>query len=325
MQLKEIELGITGICNLRCLHCSAAMYNCPGNRNDLSLSEIRSLITQAKALGARKIDLTGGEPTLRPDLCHIIGMAKEAGLKTKLLSNGTLLNEKKIRELKASGLDGLAISLDGSSNAIQAKTRRTTETEFQNAITVIEIAARLGIAVKVNTAVSAMNLADLPNISRLAAGLGCYEHRICLFLPVGRGQDWSANVIEPHAWVQFIKEGFGCPNQGLKTYVAATALPEILTSRYRLGCLLNNPLMLGIAPGGDVFPCAIFAFNNLPIGNIRKTSLAEMWSNKKIWQEAKQLAKQMCQTGKHKDELICICPCRKIDLSIFGNINKACI
>ncbi len=321
-QLEKIEIGITGACNMRCLHCSAAAYNCPQRRRDFSLREIEKIITEAKDLGAQEIDITGGEPTLRPDLCRIVSAADSAVLKVKLLSNGTLLDGEKLLKLKDVGLSGLAVSVDGSSNAIQSKIRATTDAEFQNTIATIGAATKLGIPAKINTVASAVNLADLHNISKLAAGLGCYEHRICLFLPVGRGRNWAGNFLEPQAWIRFAAANFGELAAGIKIYIATILLPEVLVGRCRTDCAIGDPATLSIAPDGNVFPCAIFAFNNLPIGNVREKNLAEIWSNEKIWHEARRLAKRICRTGDRENGSVFVCPCRKIDVSIFSNTDE---
>lgn len=245
MKLKKIEIGITGLCNLRCRHCSAAEYNCPGGHY-LILPKIQTILNEAKQLGARQVELTGGEPLLCEDLCRIVASAKEIGLTVKLLSNGTLLNENKLKELCVSGLNGLAISLDGASHEMHAQTRQTTKAEFDAAVAAARKAVELGIVMKINTAASAANLADIPNITKLAFSIGCYEHRICLFIPAGRGKYWTENILDDAVWERFIRKELSNMDCGIKIYVAATKLSVTFKIDQATTCLLNSPSHFGL-------------------------------------------------------------------------------
>ena len=67
-----ILLDPTSACNLHCTGCWAAEY---GNRLNLSLETIDSIIRQGKELGTYMYNYTGGEPTVRKaDLYKICEM-----------------------------------------------------------------------------------------------------------------------------------------------------------------------------------------------------------------------------------------------------------
>ncbi|MBI5026554.1 MAG: radical SAM protein [Nitrospirae bacterium] len=88
--LLSIELEFTKKCNLRCLYC----YSSAGEplENELSHDELKSVIFQAKELGAKKaILLGGGEPLLYQRLTDIIGYINSLGLQHALFTNGTLI------------------------------------------------------------------------------------------------------------------------------------------------------------------------------------------------------------------------------------------
>jgi MoaA/NifB/PqqE/SkfB family radical SAM enzyme len=50
---------------------------------------------------------------VRPDLDEILEYTKEYGIETRLLTNGTLITDKRAKELKKRGIEMLQISLDG--------------------------------------------------------------------------------------------------------------------------------------------------------------------------------------------------------------------
>ncbi len=313
--LKEIEISVTNICNLRCRHCSVTNDDSRAIQ-ELSLAEIEKILTEAKSLGASKLDITGGEPSLRKDIDQIIGSAKKFGFRVKLLSNGTLLDHSKLMELKNAGLDGLGVSLDGASASVYAKTRRTSENDFKRALFNIQLAIELGLSVKINTVVSKASLEEITEITKLAKQLGCYEHRICIFVPVGRGQYWQEQVLDPDTWLKFIQEKMIKLNpEPLKVYLAINSLPSDIKKQCPTECLLKNPARLQILYNGDIFPCPMFSFGNVPIGNIRKDSLIKIWADKNIWKKIEKQIPKICPV-KNKDF---VCPCRKIDLSALGS------
>ena len=63
-------------------------------------------------LGTTIITLSGGEPTLHPDLDAIIRRIRERGAIATLITNGLLLTPDRISELNRAGLDYLQISID---------------------------------------------------------------------------------------------------------------------------------------------------------------------------------------------------------------------
>ncbi|MDO9119942.1 MAG: radical SAM protein [Nitrospira sp.] len=74
-------------CNLRCVHC----YN-PTHRalpQELTTAEVCTILTQMAELGVLTVSLSGGEPSLRPDIEPILRHARQAGLLIWLLTNAT--------------------------------------------------------------------------------------------------------------------------------------------------------------------------------------------------------------------------------------------
>ena len=81
----EIELSLR--CNFSCPYCYVPKPDY--FRDELSLEEIRDAILQGKALGARKIIILGGEPTIYPQLKELIQFIRNEGLEVELFTNGT--------------------------------------------------------------------------------------------------------------------------------------------------------------------------------------------------------------------------------------------
>lgn len=91
----ELELGLH--CDFQCPYCS--LQERPSSDNELSLEEIYDAILQAKSLGARKISLSGGEPTLYPDIWRVIAFIRSNDLQVEMFTNGSLITFDFSREL----------------------------------------------------------------------------------------------------------------------------------------------------------------------------------------------------------------------------------
>jgi cyclic pyranopterin phosphate synthase len=112
--INYLRISLTDRCNLRCLYCMPlhGLTFLP-TPDLLTPEEIEKVVRAAAGIGFRKFRLTGGEPTLRPDLIEItqriasISGAQDLGMTT----NGMLL-ERLAKPLKAAGLKRVNIHVD---------------------------------------------------------------------------------------------------------------------------------------------------------------------------------------------------------------------
>ena len=96
----EIELSLR--CNFRCSYCYVPHDSYFDN--ELSLDEIFEVILQAKALGAGKIILLGGEPSIYPHIREVIKFLEHHCLEIEMFTNGTGITPDFARELHAGGV-----------------------------------------------------------------------------------------------------------------------------------------------------------------------------------------------------------------------------
>ena len=79
----------TGGCNFRCPYChNAPLVLDPGGQGVLGEEEVLAYLKKRKGV-LQGVCITGGEPTLMPDLWEFILKIKEMGYDVKLDSNGT--------------------------------------------------------------------------------------------------------------------------------------------------------------------------------------------------------------------------------------------
>ena len=107
-----IVWNITRACNLKCIHC----YNDSGsgkNFNDITTEKAKAVLDDLAGFGVPSVLFSGGEPLMRPDLFDLIRYAGQAGLRTVISTNGTLITADVAQKIKDCGVSYVGISLDG--------------------------------------------------------------------------------------------------------------------------------------------------------------------------------------------------------------------
>jgi len=118
--IDYLRVSVTDRCNERCFYCMPQGYHgwsCAKDR--LSAEEIIHVVSDAAALGIRKVRLTGGEPLVRKDIVEIASRIWEIpGIEALGLStNGTLLAPL-ANALKQAGIRSINVSLDALDPAV---------------------------------------------------------------------------------------------------------------------------------------------------------------------------------------------------------------
>jgi len=85
--LLSMEIEFSLRCNYRCPYCYVPRH--PDVSQELTQSEIRDVVLQAAALGARKIIILGGEPTIYPHILEMIAFIRRHGLDVEMFTNGS--------------------------------------------------------------------------------------------------------------------------------------------------------------------------------------------------------------------------------------------
>ena len=113
-RIEYLRISVTDRCNFRCAYCMP-LEGLPWLPREeiLSYEEITEVVRQLAPLGVSRLRITGGEPTIRPQLSTLIAMLRAVpGIEDIALStNGVKLPEM-AAELKAAGLDRVNMSAD---------------------------------------------------------------------------------------------------------------------------------------------------------------------------------------------------------------------
>lgn len=98
---------------------------------ELTQEEWQSILDKAWEAGIPHVVFTGGEPTLRPDLCALVAYAEKLGMVAGLITNGLRLAESKyLHELLMSGLDHVMILMDPTDDQCWEAIRDTLQEDI---------------------------------------------------------------------------------------------------------------------------------------------------------------------------------------------------
>ena len=112
--IEYLRISVTDRCNFRCVYCMPLEgLDWLPKAEILSYEEITEVVRQLAPLGLRRLRITGGEPTIRPDLVTLVRMLRSVpGIEDIALStNGVKLPEL-AAPLRDAGLDRVNVSAD---------------------------------------------------------------------------------------------------------------------------------------------------------------------------------------------------------------------
>jgi len=113
-RIRYLRLSLTHACGMQCLYCRPPGYATHRDENELSPTEIESLVRHLVSVhGLRKVRLTGGEPTVRPDLIEIIQrLSSIEGLADLCMTTNGMTLSRQAAALREAGLRRINVSLD---------------------------------------------------------------------------------------------------------------------------------------------------------------------------------------------------------------------
>ncbi len=166
---------ITERCNCRCQFCD--IWEKPAKKkSDAILDNVLNNLRDAKKLGVKFVDFTGGEPLLHKNLPDMLQEAKRLGFRTSITTN-CLRYVQRAEEL-AGLVDFLHFSLDGLSpekhNAIRGRTA------FEHVMASLDMARQLDESPDLLFTVSEDNIEHLAPLVEFAQAL----HLMLIINPV---------------------------------------------------------------------------------------------------------------------------------------------
>jgi len=277
--LQSVSIRITQGCNLHCLHCYASGGT--KEKNELNYSEVLELLKGLKKLGVIRIFFTGGEPFLRKDFIDILKSADKLGFSIYLSTNGTLLTEANIRQLKSIKIKRFQVSIDGVRETHDVLRGMTGA--FDLAIKNIKLIRKLmpKLPMTVAMTLTRQNQSDVQKLRKVVEDLKIDDFAIIPMITIGRGKDKNVDISSSEKLKIFQNETRRKSNETkLSILCSPGVIPNNGSVGFGCGFVCTFPNILGIAANGDVYPCdGLIGVPKLFLGNIRQGKLEHIWQS----------------------------------------------
>jgi GTP 3',8-cyclase len=201
-EIDYLRVSVIDHCNLRCVYCMPLRgLSFIPSPELLTAAEIETVVRAAVSVGFRKFRLTGGEPTLRPDIVEITRrMASVPGVEDLAMTSNAILLPRLARPLREAGLQRLNIHVDTlHPERLKKIMRFGSLEEIEAGIAAAEAADLLPIKINV-TVTRDYNDMDVVDLARRALD-GDWHVRFIELMPLGGGE--TAHV----ALSQFVPSG----------------------------------------------------------------------------------------------------------------------
>ena len=173
----SLQLHITGRCNLRCTHCYMEEHASEVPYADVkrALKQFDELIGRLKKQRNEQVvpllRITGGEPLMHKDVLEILRYVRRKGYIVGIMSNGTLLNEKILCELKKiKRLQAFQVSIDGDEGTHDLIRGRGN---YKDTVGALDLLYANGIKTRVSFTANADNFRQFSNVATV-----CRKHHV---------------------------------------------------------------------------------------------------------------------------------------------------
>ncbi len=194
--IRDLRLSVTDRCNYRCVYCMAPDHRYIPKQQLLHVRDYLAVARVCRALGVEKVRVTGGEPTMFPQLDQLlVGLGELRFPDIAMTTNGSLMTEQSAHRWRKAGLKRITLSLDSLRDDRVSAITRSTATP-QTVIDAIAVAKRVGLApVKVNTVVKGdFNVDELPAFADFAREQEI-DLRLIEFMPLDSGRKWTRDHV----------------------------------------------------------------------------------------------------------------------------------
>jgi radical SAM protein with 4Fe4S-binding SPASM domain len=293
---REIQLEVTGACNLACTMCLVSYRPKLGKRSGaLEFERFRRIVDGLPRL--ERLTLQGlGEPLLAPRLVEMVAYAAARGIAVGFNTNAQLLTPERSRRLVEAGVAWMHVSVDGATPATYEGIRsgaRFALLEGHVPALTAAAARRADGGPEICIVFVAMrrNIRELPDVVRLAARWGVRSVRVQNLSHSFDDTDPSGSYADIRRYAAD-EALFGDGDLGL----ARAVFHEAQRAAENLGLSLRLP-QLDARPAppqrrgcdwpwtsayvthtGDVQPCCmVMGSERATLGSVRDGTFAEVW------------------------------------------------
>ncbi len=286
IEFGQIQIEITGKCNMKCLHCRA-----DNEENiDMPIEQIEKIIKFARRFSPnyKEIIVSGGEPLLHKDFEKVmIAIRRTGGESITLTTNGFVFNKSHLALINNLNFKRciLSVSLDDLSGEIHDSFRRK-EGAYDNALQAIKIIGENknpNVIASMRSTLRPNLIGEMRTMARFAFNMGCQRISFSGIHPVGAAKEHTELWMTKEEKHQFVRNIVALRKQFPKEFKIETNDPLLCIVRGYGDVGEKNQLLFdgcgagsitfNVSANGDMTPCALM---NLPIMNVFDLSIDEI-------------------------------------------------
>lgn len=278
-----VAWNLTRRCNLECAHCYIAAGPDQGDGDELTTAECLRIAREILDLNSNPMFiLSGGEPLLREDLTTIAAYAAQRGATVVVGTNGTLLTDEKIEQLKKAGVTGVAVSVESLDPTYHDRFRRG-HGSLEATLAAVERLRAHRLDFVIQTTLTKGNRDELRRLVMWAAEAGAVSFNAYFLVSTGRGARMSdlspeeyeallATLVElhlEHLGAMMVRAK--CAPQFMRLVHQRAPDSPMLHYRTRCPCGVHY---CRVTPDGRLTACPYLPE---PAGDLRTTPFGEIW------------------------------------------------
>jgi radical SAM protein with 4Fe4S-binding SPASM domain len=276
-RLLTMEIEFSRSCNFRCPYCYVPQKS--SLKDELSQDEIRDAVLQAKDLGARRIIILGGEPTIYPHFLEMVRFMRSNGLQVEMFTNGSKITPDLAKQLFEQQVR-VVLKMNTFDEKIQdvlsgkKGSYRLIQEAYQNLLKAGYPSEEAFLAV--DTIICRQNADEIVPLWRWLRGQGIAPY-FEMITPQANAKENEWLDVDSKKLQQIFSEIAEIDRLEYgQTWDPQPPLLGNRCMRHKFSCVVSSR--------GDVLPCVGI---EVPIGNIREKKLRDIIQDSEILQDLK--------------------------------------
>jgi pyrroloquinoline quinone biosynthesis protein E len=269
---------LTYRCPLGCGYCSNPL-ELSRHADELDTGGWVRVFADAAALGVLQVNLTGGEPLVRPDLELLVGAAHARDLYVNLITSGIPADEARLGRLAAAGLDSVQLSIQDTdprgASWIAGRDDLGAKLEVARAV------RALGLPLTLNVVLHRGNIARVGEFIALAERVGAERLELANTQYLGWALANRDALLPSAAAIEGAREEAAAARVRLRGKLEILFVrPDYYADRPR-ACMDGwARRYLVVTPDGIALPChQALSITGLTFESVRARPLAALWND----------------------------------------------
>jgi MoaA/NifB/PqqE/SkfB family radical SAM enzyme len=188
---KRFVADILRSCPLKCRMCYHLHTYNSWNEQTWSFEQIKQCIDEGKERGGNNyMDITGGEPTIHPNICATIEYALSKDIRTCIITSG-YIHDNRINSIISSGIDDWLVSRHGLKDTHNFVTNN--QEAYDRQIKFLDRIKNKGMSFRFNCVINKFNQTDL---YKIAQEMIKFKPRIVNFINMNPHKEWMDKTLE---------------------------------------------------------------------------------------------------------------------------------